>query len=219
MTSLQISEENLLKMISDVKNMKKEFRCAFLSCDLNEDRIIVSGQAEADTDGEHGGSQCFPTCQPQITIKHSYIRGGPASCLSMERKMEIWKQLGCRPSDSWTSLQNNSNWQQWIKLCESESSPPKRKKPRENVSTMRRVEISNLVEALEVVASIINDCKAPKVKEIQFDFKVSGPFKINIRCAEAGDYLWFGGHVNIQGPDIFDHRYSRSAVFLSILVL
>ena len=53
---------------------------------------------------------------------------------------------------------------------------------------MRRVEISNLVEALEV-ASIINDCKAPEVKEIQFDFKVSGPFKINIRCAEAGDYL------------------------------
>ena len=50
MTSLQISEENLLKMISDVKNMKKEFRCAFLSCDLNEDRIIVlpsSAQAQA----------------------------------------------------------------------------------------------------------------------------------------------------------------------------
>ena len=59
MTSLKISEENVLKMIIDVKNMKTEFRCAFLSCDLNEDRIVISGQAEADTDGEHGSSQCI----------------------------------------------------------------------------------------------------------------------------------------------------------------
>ena len=77
MTSLQISEENLLKMISDVKNMKKEFRCAFLSCDLNEDRIIVSGQAEADTDGEHGGSQCSSRCSPQVDSESNVVVSPP----------------------------------------------------------------------------------------------------------------------------------------------
>ena len=40
MTCLIISEDNLLKMLSDVKNMRKEFQCSFFNCDLNEDRIV-----------------------------------------------------------------------------------------------------------------------------------------------------------------------------------
>ena len=200
MICLLISEENLLEMIQDARNMKNKFKCFFLNCDLNEDRIIISGQSDVEDDG----------CRI-ISIKHVYIRGGPGSCLSSDEKEEIRMQFGCRPSSNSALLQTDPGWREWLKLCEE--SPPKKKKPRARVSLWRRVKVGNFLKALEMIAKIVSNSEAPDVKVIEFRIGGDGKFLINIKCAEPMDHLWFGGHVNVGDPvvDIYDKRFSVSA--------
>ena len=200
MICLLISEENLIKMIQDGRNMSNDLKCSFLNCDLNEDRIIISGQSDVEDEESH-----------IISIKHVYIRGGPGSSLSTDRKEEIRMQFGCGPSNNSALLQTDSRWRKWLKLCED--SPPKKKKPRARVSVLRRVKVANLLKALETIAKIVSDSEAPDVKVIEFKIGGDGKFTINIKCAEPMDHLWFGGHVNVGDPvvDIYDKRFSVSA--------
>ena len=121
MTYLQISEYNLLKMIKDLKNMKREFNCSYLDCDLNEDRIILIGQSELEDEDDQS---------PSIRIEHLYLRGGHGPGLSVDRKVEIRKQFGSEPSASWVKLQTDSKWQEWLEL--SKTSPTKKEKPKES---------------------------------------------------------------------------------------
>ena len=180
--------------------MSNELKCCFLNCDLNEDRIIISGQSDVEDEESH-----------IISIKHVYIRGGPGSSLSTDRKEEIRMQFGCGPSNNSALLQTDSGWRKWLKLCED--SPPKKKKPRARVSVLRRVKVANLLKALETIAKIVSDSEAPDVKVIEFKIGGDGKFIINIKCAEPMDHLWFGGHVNVGDPvvDIYDRRFSVSA--------
>ena len=201
MICLLISEENLIKMIQDGRNMSNELKCCFLNCDLNEDRIIISGQSDVEDEESH-----------IISIKHLYIRGGPGSSLSTDRKEEIRMQFGCGPSNNSALLQTDSGWRKWLQLCEDSPRPPK-KKPRARVSVLRRVKVANLLKALETIAKIVSDSEAPDVKVIEFKIGGDGKFIINIKCAEPSDHLWFGGHVNVGDPvvDIYDKRFSVSA--------
>ena len=198
MTYLQISEYNLLKMIKDLKNMKREFNCSYLDCDLNEDRIILIGQSELEDEDDQS---------PSIRIEHLYLRGGHGPGLSVDRKVEIRKQFGSEPSASWVKLQTDSKWQEWLEL--SKTSPTKKEKPKE--SYWRRVDVQDLLNALETIALVVSNSEAPEVKIIEFE--IDGGFLISIKCAEEMDYLWFGGHGNVKDPDvdIYDKRFSASA--------
>ena len=131
MICLLISEENLIRMIQDGRNMSNDLKCSFLNCDLNEDRIIISGQSDVEDEGSH-----------IISIKQVYIRGGPGSSLSTDRKEEIRMQFGCGPSNNSALLQTDPWWREWLKLCEE--SPPKKKNPRARVSIFRRVKVEGI---------------------------------------------------------------------------
>ena len=177
--------------------MKREFNCSILDCDLNEDRIII-GQSKLEDEDDQS---------PRIRIEHLYLRGGHGPGLSVEMKVEIRKQFGSKPSASWVKLQTDSKWQEWLEL--SKTSPTKNEKPK--VSSWRRVDVQDLLNALETIALVVSNSEAPEVKIIEFE--IDGGFLINIKCAEPMDHLWFGGHVNVGYPvvDIYDKRLSVSA--------
>ena len=195
MTCLQISEDNLVKMRKDLENMKREFNCSNLDCDLNEHRIILIGQSELEDEDDQA---------PNIRIEHLYLRGGHGPGLSVETKVKIRKQFGSEPSASWVKLQTDSKWQEWLARVAGETSPTKHEKPKE--SSWRRVDVQDLLNALDTIALVVSNSEAPKVKIIEFE--IDGGFLINIKCAEEMDYLWFGGHGNV---DIYDQSFSASA--------
>ena len=60
MSRMLVSTGNFQRIIRDVKNMRDVFKCEYLDCDLNYERLVVSAEAKDEN----------------VSIKHAYTGGG-----------------------------------------------------------------------------------------------------------------------------------------------
>ena len=60
MSRMLVSTGNFQRIIRDVKNMRDVFKCEYLDCDLNYERLVVSAEAK----------------EENVSIKNTYTGGG-----------------------------------------------------------------------------------------------------------------------------------------------